>query len=165
MDILRDIETQALALRGNAPSGALMEIDDIAAEIELPMERPLYTPAIKAVIANVTLEAGELDQTEAGNTAAMQALYSQVVIDKAQLIRHIGQALQQQTQVSLFELCQIQPLQHGLAELVAYLQLAGDTFKSVVDEATIETVHWQRLDQDGQQHGRQARLPRIIFVR
>jgi hypothetical protein len=165
MDILHDIEAKALALRGNAPSGALIEIDNIAAEIELPMERPLYTPAIKAVIANITLEAGELDQAEAGNAAAMQALYSQVVIDKAQLTRHIRQALQQKTQVSLFELCQIQPLQHGLAELVAYLQLAGDTFKSVVDEATIETVHWQRLEQDGQQHSRQARLPRIIFVR
>jgi hypothetical protein len=61
-------------------------------------------------------------------------LFSQVVVDRAQLARHIRHALQDRSQITLRELCETRPLQHGLAELVAYLQLADDTFKAVIDE-------------------------------
>ena len=128
------------------------------------MERPLYTPAIKTVLANIALVSGELDES-ADATAAMHALYAQVIIDKAVLTRHIRHALQERSQISLAELCQSQPLQYGLAELVAYLQLASDSFKSVVDEETRDNISWQRQDPDGQMHTKQASLPRVIFVR
>ena len=59
----------------------------------------------------------------------------------------------------------MQPLQHGLAELVAYLQLASDTFTSVVDENATETITWKRAGPDGQEYAKHARLPRVIFVR
>ena len=164
MDILHGIEAKALALRKQPPTGAVMAIDDSAAEIELPMERPLYSPQIKSLIANIALESGEAEQSENEQALTMQALYSQVVIDKQALARHIRQALQQRTQITLAQLCEVQPLQHGLAELVAYLQLAAESFNSVVDEQTIETITWKRLDKNGQEHSKQARLPRVIFV-
>jgi hypothetical protein len=135
-----------------------MSIADTAADIELPMERPLYTPAIKPLIADIELESGDAEVDAA-------ALYSQVVIDKAQLARHIRQALQDRSQITLHELCEMQPLQQGLAELVAYLQLASDAFKSVVDEEVAETIVWRRHGQDGREYAKQARLPRVIFVR
>jgi hypothetical protein len=158
MDILHGIEAKALALRDSPPPGEVMSIADTAADIELPMERPLYTPAIKPLIVDIELESGdaEVDAT---------ALYSQVVIDKAQLARHIRQALQDRPQITLHELCEIQPLQQGLAELVAYLQLASDSFTSVVDEEVAETIVWSRKGPDGQEYAKQARLPRVIFVR
>ena len=59
----------------------------------------------------------------------------------------------------------MQPLQHGLAELVAYLQFAGDAFKTVVDEEAAEIIIWRREGSDGQDYVKQARLPRVIFVR
>jgi hypothetical protein len=158
MDILHGIEAKALALRDSAPPGEVTSIADTAADIELAMERPLHTPAVKPRIADIALEVGnaDLDAT---------ALYSQIVIDKSQLARHIRHALQDRSQITLSELCALQPLRHGLAELVAYLQLAGDSFKSVVDEGAAETIVWQGLGADGTQHTRQARLPRVIFVR
>ncbi|MFC3107190.1 DUF3375 domain-containing protein [Undibacterium arcticum] len=158
MDILHGIEAKVLALRESPPSGAVMAIADTAADIELPMERPLYTPTIKPLIADIELESGDAEVDAA-------ALYMQVVIDKAQLIRHIRHALQDRSQVTLRELCEMQPLQHGLAELVAYLQLAGDTFKTVVDEEATETIVWRREGPNGQEYAKQARLPRVIFVR
>jgi flagellar motility protein MotE (MotC chaperone) len=158
MDILRGIEAKALALRGTPPSGEVMEIADTAADIELPMERPLHTPASKPLIADIALESGDADLDAA-------ALYAQQVIDKAQLARHIRHALQERTQITLRELCSAQPLQHGLAELVAYLQLASDSFKSVVDEETSEVIVWQSVGADGLGQMKQARLPRVIFVR
>ncbi|MFZ1547665.1 MAG: DUF3375 domain-containing protein [Candidatus Nitrotoga sp.] len=158
MDILHGIETKALAVRESQPSGVMMDIADSAADIELPMERPLHTPSVKPQIADIVLEEGDID-IDAG------ALYSQVVIDKAQMVRHIRHALQDRSQVTLRELCEIQPLQHGLAELVAYLQLAGDTFKAVVDEEVTDEIFWCRAESDGQEHAKRARLPRVIFVR
>jgi len=158
MDILRGIESKALAMRDSPPAGTVMIVADIGADIELPMERPLYTPAIKPVIADVTLAAGEGDLDAA-------ALYSQVVIDKTKLTRHIRHALQDRSQVTLRELTVSQPLQHGLAELVAYLQLADDTFKAHIVEETIEAIILTSEGADGRQVTKYARLPRVIFVR
>ncbi len=158
MDILHGIEAKALALRESPPPGEVMSIADTAADLELPMERPLYTPVIKPLITDIELESGDAEVDAA-------ALYSQIVIDKAQLTRHIRHALQDRSQVTLRELCELQPLQHGLAELVAYLQLASDAFKTVVDEEALETIVWRREQPDGPEYVKQARLPRVIFVR
>ena len=158
MDILHGIEARSLALRASLPSGVVMDIADTSVDIELPMERPLYTPTIKPLIANIVLEEGE-------GEIDVAALYLQVFIDKAQLARNIRHTLQDRTQVTLRELCETQPLQRGLAELVAYLQLAGDTFKSVVDENVVDEISWQREELDGQKQLKRARLPRVIFVR
>jgi len=158
MDILHGIEAKALALRESPPPGEVMHIADTAADIELPMERPLHTASQKPLIADIGLEGGDAEIDAA-------ALYSQIVIDKAQLARHIRHALQDRSQVTLRELCEMQPLRHGLAELVAYLQLAGDAFKTVVDEDAAETIVWRRAGPDGREQAKQARLPRVIFVR
>lgn len=157
MDILHGIEAKALDLRGSPPAGEVMQIDDIGIDIELPMERPLYTSPIKPLIADVALEPGDEDLDAA-------ALFSQVVIDKAELLRHIRNALQDRAKVTLRELIETRPLQHGLAELIAYLQLAGDAFKAIVDEKMTDVILWKITDQDCGRI-RQARLPRVIFVR
>jgi flagellar motility protein MotE (MotC chaperone) len=158
MDILHGIESKALALREAPPSGVFMEMADSSADIELAMERPLFTPAYKPVLANLALQAGDEDIDP-------QALFDQVVVDKASLSRNIRQGLQDQAQINLSELVARQPLQQGLAELVAYLQLGCESFSSVVDEDTQETIHWQAVGSDGAELTRSARLPRVIFMR
>ena len=158
MDILRGIEARALALRGTAPAGHFMMVDDLSTSLELPMERPLFSPSIKTVIANVALEAGEADMDAA-------VLFSQVRVDKAALASHIRQSLQTRAQISLGELLQSKPLQQGLGELVAYLQLASEALSSVVDEATLESVEWLAPDEVNEPVTRRAKLPRVIFVR
>jgi hypothetical protein len=140
-----------------------MTIADTAAAIDLPMERPLHTPAVKPRIADSVLHTGD-----AGEEAelALQAMYAQMVVDKAQLGRHIRHSLQDREQVTLGQLCQLQPLQHGLAELVAYLQLADDTaFHSALDENETEIIAWQGLAADGASVAKQAQLPRVVFLK
>lgn len=162
MDILRGLEVKALALRASPPVGEVMQIADMAATIELPMERPLYTVNVKTVIANIELQSGDSEQDA---EYSMKTLYSQIVIDKEQLTRHIRHALQDRSQISLGTLCGLRPLQHGLAELIAYLALGSESFKTVVDEGTTETILWRSTHTDGQEKIKQARLPRVIFVR
>jgi len=130
----------------------------LPADIELPIERPLHTPAVKPSIADVALESGDAEVDAA-------VLFSQVIVDRAQLARHIRHALQDRSQVTLRALCETRPLEHGLAELVAYLQLADDTFKAVIDETASEVISWHGIGADGEPHLKQARLPRVIFVR
>jgi hypothetical protein len=158
MDILRGIESKALGVRVTPPSGEFSSIADIGAGIDLPMERPLYTPAMKSRIIDLVLEAGEVDMDAT-------ALFSQVVVDRAELSRHIRRALQGAPQVTLRELCDQRPLQHGLAELVAYLELACEGFKSTIDEAAEDIIVWWGEDRDGREQTKQAQLPRVIFVR
>jgi flagellar motility protein MotE (MotC chaperone) len=158
MDILHGIEAKALALRDAPPAGEMMHISESSSDIELPMERPLYTPVQRPVIADLELEAGDVDLDAA-------ALYSQVVVDRAQLASHIRHALQDRSQVTLHELIEARPLQQGLAELVAYLQLGSDAFKTVVDEHTYEIIGWQTAGRDEAPKARRARMPRVIFVR
>jgi len=158
MDILRGIESKALGLRTTPPKGEFSAIAAIGAEIELPLERPLYSPQLKSRIADLVLEEGvvEVDARE---------LFSQVVVDKTVLSGHIRRALQDTAQVTLGELCRRWPLQHGLAELLAYLELAGEPFASTIDEEAEEIVVWSGSAQDGGQQTKRARLPRVIFVR
>lgn len=154
MDILHDIEGNALAAREAAPAGVFMEMDDMAASIDMPMERPLYRPPIKPLIADVELEAGQADLDAA-------ALFAQVVVDREALVRHIRNLLQTRTQISLEELVAARPLRQGLVELISYLQIASGWSKTVVDEKTTEVIEWQ-TEEDAI---RRARLPRIIFLR
>lgn len=163
MDILQGIESKSLALRtlpnkAWPPTGSVMEMDEFSAGIELAMERPLFTPAIKPVIASLILQAGDED-VDAG------ALFDQIVVDKAQLARHIRHALQSRSQINLSELVKLMPLRQGLAELVAYLQLGCESFRSTVDEDSPETIYWKVVSASGESLTRSARMPRVIFLR
>ncbi|MDP2368065.1 DUF3375 domain-containing protein [Rhodoferax sp.] len=157
MDILRGVEAKALALRQTPPVGAFYAVDELTASFDLPLERPLYSAPIKAVIANVMLEAGQVGAADMDASA----LFSQVAIDKAALASHVRQSLQTRAQISLGELLQARPLQQGLGELVAYLQMASEASNSVVDESVLELVTWLADDAVT----RRARLPRVLFVR
>ncbi|HEU0198721.1 MAG TPA: DUF3375 domain-containing protein [Nevskiaceae bacterium] len=157
MDILHDIESRALALRESPPRGTMMEMDAARTDIDLPMERPLFTPPLKPVFSNLTLQAGDESIDPA-------ALFDHTVVDKARLLRHIRRTLQTRTQTTLCELVASQPLQEGLAELVTYLQLGSDAFKTVVDESVEEWIDWQAVTINGEPTRRGARLPRVIFM-
>lgn len=71
------------------------------------------------------------------------------------------------------ELLDAEPLQQGLAELMAYLELAHageassalDGVRALVDEAVAEPIRWQTRSTAGEEVMREARLPRIIFTR
>lgn len=167
MEILRGIEGTTLELRdalfgADAPA-AFTRIAQSSASIELPIERPLYRPPRKPSIASIRLEEGDDD------TADTSALFDRVVIDKAAIAQHIRQSLQAHSQVSLASLCQNRPLRQGLAELVAYLEIAENKdgqhlFQVTVDESVEDTITWQRHAGETSTW-RRAHMPRILFLR
>ena len=166
LELLRGIESQALALRAAPPAAGLMTIAAMGAQVELPLERPLFAPSVKPLLADLAIVAGEDDIDTA-------RLFDQIVVDKARLRSTVQRALRGQPQITLRELLDAQPLHQGLAELVAYLELAhagdgGDAahgLRAVVDEAVQEPVRWHSQDSAGEPVTREARLPRVIFTR
>jgi hypothetical protein len=165
LDLLHGIESKALALRGATPAGTVMHIDAMGADIELPLERPLFTPSVKPRLADLALIDGEEDIDTA-------RLFDQIVVDKARLRSTVQRALRRQPQITLRELLEAEPLRQGLAELVAYLELAhagdGDGLeglRALVDEAVQEPIRWQASNAAGEAVTREAHLPRVIFTR
>ncbi len=159
MDLLRGIEAQALRLRDTPPPGAAFAgIGATAAAVSLPFERPLFTPGFKPALAATVLEAS-------GEALDASVLFAVRLVDKAALKEHIRHALRAAPQVTLGELVAMRPLEHALAEVIAYLELACGSFTITVDEAAEETIRWTATAGDGTPLTKSARLPRVIFVR
>lgn len=76
-----------------------------------------------------------------------------------------NRALAEAPQISLASLVRRYPLEQGLSELVAYLQLGSERFESLIDEKTTDQVSWEILTEDGSLLTRHATLQRVIFVR
>jgi len=155
MEILRGIEAKALACRELQPDDVDMKIAGTSASIDLPMERPLYAPPVRTKISALKLDDAESDVDVA-------ALFAHVAVDKAALHRHVHHALLSHSQFGLTEIINDHPLQHGLAELVAYLQLAETDARASIDETQTETVRWKLADG---QTMRSATVARVIFSR
>lgn len=155
IDLLRDIEARALALREERAVDLVVELDAPAPEVRLPMERPLYTPVRKPRIDSSPVRpAGSGDETDPS------ALFEQVYVDPDLLRGNVRAALRRCPRVRLADLVAAEPLSHGLAELVTYLSLHDDTFETDYDEAAEDQVSW--TDPDGR--GRTATLPRVTFA-
>ena len=154
MQLLQEIETSALVVREALPQSAFMEIDKPASTVRMPMERPLYSPPVKPLITAEVLS-GDEAQIDA------DALFDQIIVDKAHLQTNIRRLLGTRSQVTLREVIIEHPVQHGLAEVVAYLCIAADDANAVFDETTRDVVAW--WDEQGQE--RLASLPRVIFSR
>jgi uncharacterized protein DUF3375 len=154
MQLIRGVEQSALAVRAEPPQGTFMELDEAAPNIELAMERPLYSPPFKPRVA-------QQDVTEGDESLAADALFDQVYVDKTLLLARIWQALQTRDQISLADLVSAWPLEQGLAELVAYMSLAADDDAALIDDSRKQTLWW--TDENGAR--RQATLPLVIFGR
>jgi hypothetical protein len=153
MQLIRGIEQRAVALRGRMPEPAFIDIDEASPTLGLPMDRTLYSPPFKPRITQQALAAPEA-------AFPADALFGQVHVDQLRLASNVRHTLATRPQVSLGALVAEYPIQHGLAELAAYLQLATHDLQCAIDEERTEVVRW--LDADGQQ--RQATLPLVIYT-
>lgn len=154
MELLRSIESRALELRDGPPSGPVTELVDPAAVIELPMERPLYSPPVKSRVDSARVEAGDED-------IDASALFEQWAVDREMLRARLRQALLSRDQVALAELAAEYPFDRGLAELLAWLSIASEDEAARFSDETRDILAWR--DRDGRRKGAEA--PRVLFAR
>ncbi len=155
MDILRDIEAHALALRDHPTNDLVGDLDAATPHVVLPMERPMYRPRAKQPLDSA------VDSADADADVDVSRLFEQVFVDPLRLTDAVRVALHRRSQVSLAEVLAARPLEQGLAELVTYLSLRDPGFDVVFDEDGRDQVRW--CDAEGRM--RSASLPAVSFVR
>jgi len=154
MELIRSLERKAVSVRKNPPRQSGMSLDMPVPELNLVMDRPLFSPPLRPEIHDeVKLADDGLIDTD--------ALFDQAHVDRQALEAGIRRALQDRDQISLAELLEVQPLEQGLAELVTYLAIAAEDGAGLIDDSKIQTVTWHQAD--GRQ--RQARMPLVVFSR
>lgn len=158
IELLHDIEKRAIEVRENPPEGDFMTMEGFSVEVELPMERPLYTPNVKLALSDEAIAAGEGD-------IDLSALFNLSEVDKAELIDHVREGLRGTSQITLHQLIKMFPVKQGLAEVVTYLHLKDPSFISVVDEDVDDPVSWDAVDASGQPVMRVLHAPRVSFIR
>lgn len=155
MEILRGIEQSALELREQPPMREeIMAIDGLAPAVALVMDLPLFAPPYKPQINDVVNLAD--DQNIPAN-----ALFDLVHLDKTRLKKQIWQQLQDKNKVTLQEIVEDMPIEQGLGELLAYMSLATDDDRALINDQLQQAIPWQ--DEKG--NWRQATLPLVIFTR
>ncbi len=154
MDIIREIEKTAVEVKSEPPRDKFAGLDTVKPMLDLPMDRSLFTPPRQTRLSEAILEEGAADINA-------DSLFSQVYVDEEQLAANIRKALQTSSQISLQRLLEIYPLEKGLAELVAYLNIGARDEKGMIDERRTETVLVTSADGTV----RNIRLPQVIYVR
>lgn len=154
IEILNAIGRHGLELADDTPKGTIMEIEEMNADVTLPLERPLAAPVAEEELA-LELDDGEEVELD------LSVLFDQVYVDTARLRRQIDALLDERYQVSLATMIERYPLTDGLAELVGYFTVASERSTAVVDEVRRDQVAWS--DRSGVT--RRARVPVVVFCR
>ncbi|MDQ6754596.1 MAG: DUF3375 domain-containing protein, partial [Actinomycetota bacterium] len=154
MQLIRSIESSALALRGTAPAGDFIELPGQGVDVTLPFERPLYEPSTRVSIDDSVTVSEDLD-VDPG------ALFEQFHVDKDRLQGNIDAVLTDAEQATLADITDAYPLSQGLAELVTYFQLASESSWASVDPEHPQHLSWTLPDGSI----RESTVDQIIFVR
>lgn len=154
MQLVRSIESGALGTREVPPSGVFMEVAAQSVDVALPFERPLYEPSRRIMVDDVVVAADDAD-VDAG------ALFSQFHVDTERLKSNIDDVLAGTEQATLGDIANAHPLSQGLAEIVAYYQLATESDWASINPDESQQLSWQLPDGSI----REATVEQIIFVR
>lgn len=152
--LVREIEGKAISVRNNPPKEWEIEIDGVRLEIQLPMDRPLFSPPQRPGIKDDIVDAGLED-------VPAEALFSQVYVDKEKLKDQIGFMLQIQDEVTLAQVIEHYPLKLGLSELVTYLIITSESAQANFHADDKDEVSW--IDEAGKR--RVAKMAKIVFRR
>ena len=154
MEIVRQIEQSAIAIRQSPPPEKVFtRLAPLKPEIELPMARGLFRPAQRPVIDEVPQE-GEAD-------IDTSVLYNQHYVDEQLLKSQIRFALHNRPQITLLELVELYPVTKGLSEVIAYLHIASESDRAVINTDLNQAIAWQ--DSSGVE--KTAWMPSVIFIR
>lgn len=154
MALIRNVESGAVAVRGNPPSGVFSELSGHEVPVALPFERPLYEPSRQVAINDIVTISDDLDVNA-------QALFDQFYVDPQRLEANIDAVLADAEQATLADITDTFPLSQGLAEIVSYFQLATESLEAVIDPESAQTLSWTLPDGSL----REATVEKIIFVR
>ncbi|MGE5410112.1 MAG: DUF3375 domain-containing protein, partial [Clostridiales bacterium] len=132
IEIIKDIKKTAVDLKDNPPLRKEFFSIEYRPEIEMIMERPEFVPPRNPLISDSLPDEGsaELD---------LELLYTQHYINLDEILNNIKSTLLLEDQVSLKRIIDLYPVEKGLSEVMAYLEIAHKEGKTVInEESTVE---------------------------
>lgn len=133
----------------------LLQLDEVV-KIDLIVGRPLFTPPQKIKFSNKNPEEGVA-------TANNDLLFDQFEINMAELKSKIKSALKNKTQISFADFVKEFEIEKGVAEVVAYVEIASkERHKHFVNEAEHDTIDVRNAKTN---KNFKVKVPQIIFCR
>ena len=152
---IRAIEKQALSLKHKPPGEpGFTALQEPRIAITLPFARSLFSPPRKIQMRDTAPILGTSEYSA-------DSLFNQHYVDEGLLRKQIARMLSEKGQAALSDIVEKYPVTRGMAEIVAYLNLANRDEKSTFDETQRQQIPWR--DADGRQ--RYADIPLVIFTR
>lgn len=134
---------------------SLLELDEII-KIDLIVDRPLYNPPQKVKFVNKNFEEGKA-------TSNNNLLFEQFEINMAELKDRIKTALKNKTQISFTDFLKEFEIQKGVAEVVAYIEIASkERNKHLLDENIYDIIDIKNAKTN---KIFTVKVPQIIFCR
>jgi hypothetical protein len=156
IELVNEIKSLAVQVKDRPPAGRdFFAIDDKPA-VELVMERPLWDVPKNPELRDEDVSLGIADGLDTG------LLYKQLHIDLEELRARIREQLKLRPQVTLRQLTEIYPVEKGLAEMIALLNIASRDRSVVINEEVTETVLVSNKETDKRFA---VSVPQVIFCR
>lgn len=157
---IHDNITEMLKIISEHPETDFSKMDwveiDKTIKIDLIIDRPLFSPPEKIKFTNTEMAQGVA-------TADNTLLYDQFEIDMAELRGKIKSALKNKTQIAFTDFVKEYAIEKGVAEVVAYVEIASkERSRHLVDESIDDIIDIRNSKTD--KHFK-VRIPQIIFCR
>ncbi|MBE2268121.1 MAG: DUF3375 domain-containing protein [Anaerolinea sp.] len=149
-----EIKQLAFEHSQHPPEGAFFVLET-APDISVIMDRPLWSPGL-----NTKVDAPDLLVGEEDDLSALQALYAQFYVDLDLLREQLARLLEKSPSVSLVEVLEHYPPGKGVAELLAYLQIADESPQHQIDTERYDEIALTLTDGTSKLR---LRLPHIVY--
>lgn len=127
------------------------------AEVNLPFERPLYKESVPVVLNDQNITEGT------GSDSDAEDLFNQELIDHKALYANLAALTASEGAVSLKRVTEVYPLEHGAAELLAYIVVAEEEFNAHWYEREFEDIPCTITLPDGTQGENVIHLEKLII--
>lgn len=156
MDMINDIKSIAFNIKENPPSENDFITINGKPEIEMVMDRPLWSPPTVTKLRKQEMELGLSDDVDTS------ILYDQSNIDQRELKERIQEFLKTDSQVSLRTITETYPIKKGVVEILTYIDIASKNEKAVINEDVSEIMIISNMISKKQFR---IEIPQIIFCR
>lgn len=150
--LIKNIERTALELRGELLKQNIQQLDEVKADIHLPMDRNLFSPPRKVELLDEDIDYGISKGLE-------DSLYSHIYVDKEKLIGNIQHELMHQNEIGLGEVIEKYPLKYGLTELISYFTL-NQKVRVRTEDGQYEYIEYENSESERVC----AKVPKTIYL-
>jgi len=156
IELIKEIKQSAVQIKDTPPSNKDFLMVEGKPQIEMIMERPLWDVSKSPELKKIDLEEGSSDLVD------VKQLYEQFNVDKEELKLRIDDMLNKTSQITLKSIVERFPVDRGLAEILAYMDIALKRERTLINEDICDSIIlWNK----NSNRYFKIELPQIIFCR